>query len=245
MCTYVCVSVCSCVCMTLRCITSCCGYCAGLNLSCTCMQLQTAEVCTFRCSLRVSGLVCNSIGDTGRSGRVTPKSWYEDNREHLQQQVIETSERTSSKFLPWPLSRAKRLHLLRPARFKVPVSHTATRSGAPRLFQSHSQPASGVFAGSLHQSSQQHSVMHSDNDIDSDSSSVTHSEEETQLRSNFAEMEKGTVTQCGRLHRAAKSSIKDLSLFASVFLNCVFLTIILFLLAYHNHLPLYTVSWYS
>ena len=189
-------------------------------------------------------MVCNSIGGTPQSGRGTPKSWYEDNREHLRQQVTESSKNSCAGFASWPLSRGKKLHLLRPARFKVPVSCTSMKS-TPRLFQSHRQSSNGAYAGGFQHSTQQLNVMHSDDDHDSDSSGATHLEEEAHLHSSFNEMEMGTANQCGRLHRAWKPSIKDLSLFTSIFLNCVFLTIILFLLAYHDHLPLYTFSWYS
>ena len=209
------------------------------------IHLEIAEVCTFKCSWSVSALIlCNSIGDNSHSGRGTPKSWYEDNREHLQQ-FPEAGEKSEAGLPSWSLFRAKRLHLLQPARFNPRVSsHTSTKSCAPRLFQSHhSQPANGTFPGSYQQSTHQHNVMPSDSD--SDSSSIAHSEEEVHLHSNFNEMEMGTVDQCGRVHRTIQSTMKDVSLFVSVFLNCIFMTIILFLLAYHNHLPMYSFSWYS
>lgn len=216
-----------------------------VNLLYSGIHLEIAKFCTFECSWSVSALICNSIGDNTHSGRGTPKSWYEDNREHLQQ-LPEAGEESKAGLPLWSLSRAKRLHLLQPARFKAPASsHTSTKSSTPRLFQSHSQPsANGVFPGCTYQQpTHQHSVMHSDND--SDNSSGTHSEEEVHLHSKFNEMEMGTVDRCGRVHRTIQSTIKDVSLFASVFLNCIFLTIILFLLVYHNHLPMYSFSWYS
>ena len=130
-------------------------------------------------------------------------------------------------------------HVLKPL---SPLTHQQ-RVVLLGYFSRISQPANGVFPGRHQQSTPQHNVMPSDSD--SDSSSIAHSEEEGHLHSNFNEMEMGTVNRCGQVHRTIQSTIKDVSLFASVFLNCIFLTIILFLLAYHNHLPMYSFSWYS
>ena len=203
------------------------------------MQLfEMVDGCNFSCSSRAFfGLF--PPGARLQSGRETPKSWFEDNREHLQSQSPESS---GNSFSSWPFSRGRRLHLLRPSRFEAPVS-TPTKTGTSQLFQTHKQTNDGMFARSFQPVAQQH--VHSDNNADSDSSSVTHSEDEAHFHSNFSKMEKGTVNHCGRLHRRCKPGLKDISLMTSIFLNCVFLTVILYLLAYHDHLPLYAFPWYG